>query len=239
ININNLKIHYLKKGKGEPVIFLHALFYDSSGYSELFQYLGEHYKVYAIDFPMHGKSENANRAITMSDLSDLVEQFIIKLKIKTPVVCGHSAGAIPAIEFASKNKIKELIIMSPGGLKYYNNCIIPLLRIIFVQPVICVFWNFRKTIPLLIKGQYNLFTNLFNKSFWELIKKNIIKDHTNTMKKISCPTTIFWARYDELIPKKYSNIFQKKIKNSKLIIINGSHDWPILRPKEIIKYLKN
>ena len=72
-----------------------------------------------------------------------------------------------------------------------------------------------------------------------LFDKNFKKNYSNKMKKIKCPTKLLWAKYDEVIPLKYAKNFQQKFKNSSLIIVDGSHDWPTLRPKNIMKYVKS
>ena len=57
------------------------------------------------------------------------------------------------------------------------------------------------------------------------------------MKKVKCPVKILWAKQDELVKYKYANLFVSKFKKAVLITINGCHDWPVLRPKEINKLL--
>ena len=63
------------------------------------------------------------------------------------------------------------------------------------------------------------------------------KDYSDRMSKIKCPTKILWGRYDELFPIKCAAEFQKRIDNSSLIHINGSHDWPIFNPEKIQGYI--
>lgn len=239
IKIDNIELNYTKLGKGNPFIFLHGIFFDSSPYKKLINILSDFYTVYAIDLPMHGKSEKPKKYLHISNFSEIIKKFINKLNIRNPVICAHSAGSLIAIDYASKNKIKELILIGPAGIKYYDSKIALLFRIIVVKTLFSIFWNPIKALSNLKVNLYNLFRNIFNKNFWILFDKNFKGDYSSKMRKIKCRTKLVWAKYDEITPLKYASDFQKNIKNSKLIVIKGSHDWPVLRPKEIMKCVKS
>lgn len=238
IRINGVNLNYTELGSGKPFIFLHGIFLDSGAYKKLISTLGNFYRVYAIDLPMHGQSEKPKDYLDISDFSNLLKKFIIKLNIKNPIICAHSAGSLIAIDYASKNKIRELILIGPAGIKYYDSKIVLLFRIIALKTLYSIFWNPIKALSNLKVNLYNLFRNIFNKNFWILFDKNFKGNYSNKMRKIKCPTKLVWAKYDEITPLKYASDFQKNIKNSKLIVIKGSHDWPVLRPKEIMKYVE-
>jgi len=100
------------------LVFVHGVFTDISGYEELINVLAEKYRVYAFDLPGHGKS---SKLTSKTNLSTLLEDFILKLEIKNPTIIGHSVGAIFAAKYAATNKnIKELILLNPAGIKSYS-----------------------------------------------------------------------------------------------------------------------
>ncbi|MBW2992176.1 alpha/beta hydrolase [Candidatus Woesearchaeota archaeon] len=238
INIDNTKIHYIVRGKGQPLIFLHGIFLDTGAYKELFEILSRNFTVYGIDLPAHGKSGDFKGSASIEQYSDLIEKFVSELKIKNPVIFGYSAGGLIAILYASRNKVKHLILGDSAGVIHSSSIFFILLRLIFLMIPFGFFWNPFKLLKVSFNGISNFFRNIFTKKFFVLSSDVLNSDFSEYLKKIKCPTTIFWAKYDEVIPFKYSEIFQKNIKNSKLIKITGNHMWPILRPKEILKHIK-
>lgn len=233
IKLNNIRVNYIEKGKEKPFILIHGIFYDSSGYKKLISILSQSFKVYAIDFPMHGRSEKPKKYLSISDFSMILKEFIKKLNIKNPIVCGHSGGALVAMDYASKNKIKGLILLDPP-VRYYNSKLWFFFKILVVKTFFDLFWNLTETLKIVRTSLYNIFKNVFNKNYWRLVKENLREAYNF---KIDCPTKIFWGRFDEIMPYKFAGSFQENIKNSELIVVEGNHDWPILKPEEIIEYI--
>lgn len=236
IDIQNIKINYIKLGDGEPFILLHGIFCDSSSYKELINILSKYYTVYAIDLPMHGKSERPKKYLTLSDFSLMLKEFINKLNLRNHIICGHSAGCLIAMEYASMYKAKELILINPLGIVYYNYKILLFYKLL-VKTLHNIVYSPSMSLRIMKIGLYNFFRNAFNKNFWALFDDNFKKDYSAQMKKIKCPTKLLWAKEDELFEFKYATRFKQNIQNSEIIAVNGNHDWPILKPKEIMKYI--
>ena len=233
INLNNIKLHYTKSGKGRDLIFLHGGFLDINANKELIELLSKKYCVYAIDLPAHGRSPKPDKYISLYDIAKLINKINTNFKIKNPILFGHSAGSVISLIYASKFKTKELILTQPLGIKYFNNHYSMLLNVIFLKPFVAFYWNPFRSIKLMKSGFYNFMRNIFNKNLWKLMKKELINDYSRDMRKIKCPVTVLWAKQDELIKYRYAKTFVSKFKNAKLIPLKGCHDWPVLRPKEI------
>ena len=133
INIKGINIFYNPSGRGRPLIFLHAMLYDSGGYNRLIKILGEKYTIYAIDMPMHGKSEKPKEYLTISDFTIILREFVRKLGLGTVTLCGHSGGCLVAIEYASKYQARELVLIEPAGLRYYKSIPFFLFKLVFVK----------------------------------------------------------------------------------------------------------
>jgi pimeloyl-ACP methyl ester carboxylesterase len=236
-NYPKAKLNYIDKGTGEPLIFLHGLLYDIDIYKGLIDILSERYHVYAIDLPMHGKTKILE-TMTTQEFSKILNEFIEEKKIKDPIVIGHSFGALVAIFYASRFKVKKLILIEPSGLKYYNNHFSPAFRILVIQPILCLKENFAKSIPLFYTVIKNILKIISSKKILKYLDEDLFIDHSDTLEKIRCQTTIFWARDDEIIPFSFAEGYKKKIKDSELIEIKGTHNWLILKPKLAEKYLR-
>ncbi len=238
IKIGNINIHYIVKGRGQPLIFLHGIFFDSSGYKELVNILSNHFQVYALDMPNHGKSGNYYKQFSENDYVETIGQFVKNLGITNPIICGHSAGGLIALIYASIYKINKLILINSGGVKFSGSLANFLFKTVVIKTVNGLFLNPLKELQLLIIGSKNISRTMFNKNYWKLLINSLNKNYFATMQKIKYPTTIIWAKNDELLPYKNSALFKKHISNSKLITVEGNHDWPILRPEIISDLFK-
>ncbi len=237
--VQDILINYIKKGsKGKPIILIHGVLSDSSSYLSLIDILKVHYTVYAIDLPMNGKSEIPNKYLSIPDMSDILKDFMKQLKIKNPTIFAHSAGCLTAIDYASKHKVKELILTEPAGLVYYKSKFKLFSKLVYISllgllrnPVI-----FLNSIRINIR---NMVRNVSNDNFWKVVDLNYKKDYSVKIKKIRSPTTLILARYDRLFSYDFEKKFAKKLKNSRIIPIEGYHGWPHYRPWKISQYLNS
>ncbi|MBD3203607.1 hypothetical protein GF327_04890 [Candidatus Woesearchaeota archaeon] len=88
--------------------------------------------VYAVDLSYHGKTK-VNSKCNLKDFSKITGLFVKKLNIVDPVICAHSAGALVAIDYAQNYPVKELVLIQPGGLNYYNSAAYFLFKLIFLK----------------------------------------------------------------------------------------------------------
>ena len=75
-------------------------------------------------------------------------------------------------------------------------------------------------------------------------KLNLIDDMTEKSIKLNLPTLILWGKEDKIIDVKNAKIFNKNIKNSKLVIFDRLGHMPMIEDAEltansIIKFLSD
>jgi len=237
IYLKGVSINYQKLGRGQPIILLHGIFADSRSYEGLIRILSRRYCMYAIDLPMHGKSESPKNHVSISGFSLISKDFINKLKIKNPLLCAHSAGCLIAFEYASKYRVKELVLIDPAGLIFFRRKFTLFYKFL-IKTSLNILRNPVKSLKIIKIGLYNFSRNIFNSNFWTLVDDNYKKDYSRKIKEIKCPIRVFWGRYDELFPFKKAKQIQQSLKNLEFIPVYGGHDWPIFRPEEIKKYTK-
>ena len=95
----SVKLHFNHSGKGPPVLLLHGLFGSGSNFGALARALQEHFCVYSVDLPNHGRSawlDDADLAVTARSMADwLGHQGIAPVQI-----VGHSLGGKVAMQLA-------------------------------------------------------------------------------------------------------------------------------------------
>jgi pimeloyl-ACP methyl ester carboxylesterase len=121
--IQNTKIEYWQKGKGEYLLFLHGAFSSFRFYLPLLERFARHYTVLAPTLPGMGKSESFGKGNTLSKYIEVISEFIHR-KIGTQefVLVGHSlGGGIGVLLLKSgKVKVRKMILLNPVGQKIKN-----------------------------------------------------------------------------------------------------------------------
>ena len=112
-----LKIYYHKKGKGSPVILLHAIHPASSAFewNETEDKLALNHTVYALDLPGCGRSDKPGILYTSFFYSALLKDFAETMSIRHPAVVTSNLSAVAGImaEAYKPGFISKIILISP------------------------------------------------------------------------------------------------------------------------------
>jgi pimeloyl-ACP methyl ester carboxylesterase len=99
----------------------HGASQDTLSWRENIEYFARRYKVYAIDLPGHGKSDLiGNKPCRSTDEhAAAISRFMMALKIRKPILVGHSMGAAISIT-ASLNYAAEVagVVAVDGGAAF-------------------------------------------------------------------------------------------------------------------------
>ena len=182
INVNNVRLSYIKEGEGKPLILMHGSGEDRHIFDEIINKLKKDFTVYAIDSRNHGESEKTD-VFTYEAMSEDISEFIKKLKLDGAYVVGFSDGAILALMTGMKypeliGKMALLgINLKPEDfkepeynylLKEYNETKDPLFKMMLEQPDIELGKLKDVNIPaLVIAGENDVF---YEKTFTDIVK---------------------------------------------------------------------
>lgn len=101
---DGIRLHYVEQGEGPPLVFVHGSLSDYSYWKEQFPYFVPDHRVIAYsrryNWPNDNPGQPGYSAIT--DADDLAA-FIATLRLKQPVVIGHSYGALAALFLAVRH----------------------------------------------------------------------------------------------------------------------------------------
>ncbi len=128
-------LHYVELGDAshQSIVIIHGLFGSHKNWSRISQKLANHYHVITVDCRNHGDSFNSmnmNYHLMANDVWLLVEH----LKLKKPIVMGHSMGGKIAMQLISehKDKFSQLVVVDIAPVAYqhaYNDLILPILNV--------------------------------------------------------------------------------------------------------------
>ena len=103
VRIDDIDIYYELNGdKGKDVILLHGWGQNTIMMDFIAQSLKEHFKVYNIDLPGFGRSEEPKTAYSIEDYVEMLRQFVELNQIENPILIGHSFGCRISLLYAYK-----------------------------------------------------------------------------------------------------------------------------------------
>src|SRR5437764_7197426 len=126
------RVHLLRGGTGEPVLFLHAAG-GAGQWHEFHELLARRFEVFAPDHPGFGGSDELADVEGMDDLVFHYLDVIDRLGLDRPHVVGASFGGWLAAELAvaAPHRIGSLVLLSPAGLRLPDH---PVTDIFFLTP---------------------------------------------------------------------------------------------------------
>ena len=250
MQIDGLKINYITKGEGSNVLILHGWGCNIKVVNNLINHLSINNKVYALDLPGFGESDEPKKAWGVDDYVDLIIKFIEKNNVKKVSIIGHSFGGRIIIKLFNRKlnfKIERIILMDSAGIKRVKN----------IEQTFQI--KSKKVMKKIVinKVTSKLFPNLLNniKSkvgsadyrnaspiMRDTLVKTVNEDLENLLPKINVPALLIWGDMDLETPIEDAYKMEKLIPNAGLVIVkNGTHfsflDNPVLVNKALDSFL--
>jgi len=121
LTIKGLKIRYLQRGKGIPVVLLHGFSFNAETWVEigLFDELAREYHVYSFDMPYGAKSRSDKFSAEVRDeYAEFLNDMLKTLNIQKPVLLGASiSGEITLRYFIHGYSGRAGIVVGPVNTK--------------------------------------------------------------------------------------------------------------------------
>jgi pimeloyl-ACP methyl ester carboxylesterase len=134
ITVDGMKIRYLVRGAGSPVLLLHGYAHFLETWDFNLRPLSEHYQVYAVDLPGHGLSDKPEVAYNLSFFTRFVINFMQALGIEHASLIGHSIGGLISLNVVINfpEKVDRLVLETAAGLSHdvsllHRMCSMPVL----------------------------------------------------------------------------------------------------------------
>jgi len=240
--------------EGDPILFVHGFGGDKDNWTRIVPSLGTKLKAISPDMPGFGESNRLpDENYSITEQVKRLKQFTEKLGLKKFHIAGNSMGGSISAYYASQypDDILSLILINSAGvtspikselayeLEKGNNPLLVkdiddydrLLNFIFVK---------KPYIPNILK-KYFAEKAVENKKFNEKIFSDIRGEKNPveaSLSKIRSPTLILWGDTDRVIHVSSTDVFQKNIKNSKVIILKDcGHSPQIERPEEVASHI--
>ena len=228
-NINNVNINYVDYGEGENVIvLLHGWGQNIEMMKPIGDKLQKNNRIIIVDLPGFGNSSEPDTIWTMYDYTECINKLLKSLKVNNPIMIGHSFGGKISLIYASKYKVKKLVLFGSPFKKETKRL------------------KSLKKIPLLNKLEGFAKKHIGSRDYRqasEFMRKILVEhvnlDITEEVKKIKCPTLIIWGTMDVEVPIERAYELEKLISDSAVIPYEGcSHYAYLERLGQTINILK-
>lgn len=236
INIRNININYIQYGSGSDVVLLHGWGQNIAMMKPIGDRLQKNHRITILDFPGFGESEEPKTALTVYDYCEILEELLKKLKVKKPVIMGHSFGGRITIIYASRNEVEKVVLF---GSPCIRKEVKPSLKLRMLKSL--------KKIPGINKLEgfaKNHMGSRDYKNASEVMKKILVnvvnEDLSECAKKINVPTLLIWGDRDTEAPVEDAKELEKIIPDAGLIVLpNSTHYAYLENLPQVINILNN
>jgi pimeloyl-ACP methyl ester carboxylesterase len=211
VEVDGVRLHYLEKGEGEPLVLLHGnttmgMDFTLSGLVDL---AARQYRVIVFDRPGYGYSERPRtRLWGAQEQARLLHAALEEIGVRQSIVLGHSWGVLVAIALALDfpESVRSLVLTSG----YYYPTLRPELPFT-MQPAIPIFGDLmrytitplmlRMTWPLMLKREFTpapVAESMKSLPVWMVLRPSQVRASSAEMIWIYRDVMQLGKRYQEL-----------------------------------------
>ncbi|MDQ5825221.1 MAG: alpha/beta hydrolase [Chloroflexota bacterium] len=113
---NNLRVHYIERGEGEPVVLIHGNWATSSWWEPVLERLPSGYRGIAYDMRGRGRTVGLDTDYTMPEMAADLRAFLDAVDLDRVHLVGHSLGSAVAMQFMleSRERVSSLTAVAPA-----------------------------------------------------------------------------------------------------------------------------
>jgi pimeloyl-ACP methyl ester carboxylesterase len=233
------RVHLLRAGAGEPLLFLHAAG-GAGQWNEFLTMLATRFEVFAPDHPGFGGSDDFPE---IEDVDDLVYHYLDlteKLGLDCPHLVGGSFGGWIGAELAvlAPYSISSLTLLGAAGLRIPDHPIADLFLMTPAQLVDVLYHDRSKAaaafpadpdIDAILAGYRD--ATALARFTWSPFMSNPKLERR--LGRICVPTLVVWAGNDRLIPVAHGHRYADLIPNARFAMVGDcGHAMYFERPQE-------
>jgi len=236
------KFHFLQKPENfdenkKSIVFIHGASINSYFFVNQLNFFSNEFNVFAPDLPGRNKGDEKGLQ-SVSEYADFIIDFIEKMKLEKPHICGISMGGAIVLDILARpyENIERAVIINSGAR-------LKVLDMVFGS-VKNAFQDFKKGMVKFGVSKDFDFTKIEPDAYKACIDNPMTAladfnacnnfDLMNSLEKIEKKVLILGASEDVSTPLKYGKFLEENIKNSQFKIIEGcGHLSPMEKPVEI------
>lgn len=220
----NINYDYYNNKSNIDLVYLHGWGQNIEMMVPIAKPFIKKYNILIIDLPGFGSSDEPNEVWTIYDYAECVNYILKELKMKDPIIIGHSFGGKIALCYALKYKTKKLVLLASPYRKNIKKDTMKMKA-----------YKALKKVPGLNKlenvvKKYVGSTDYKNASVMmrKVLVTHVNLDLTEELKNIKCPTLLIWGTNDQAVPFEDAKVLEKIIPNCGLVTYEGNTHYAYL-----------
>ncbi len=223
IEIGNIRTNYIQYGEGKDIVLLHGWGQNI----EMMQPLGDrltYFRITILDLPGFGHSSEPDSVWTIEDYASFLHQFLSELKIKKPIVIGHSFGGRVAICYAASYPVSKVVLFGAPCIRENQTLTTKqkFLKTVKKLPGMTGLSNFAK--KHIGSTDYRQATPRMR----DILVQVVNQDLSDKAQKISVPTLLIWGNQDEAAPLEDAQKLEKLLPDGGLVVLEGCTHYAYL-----------
>ncbi len=214
--IKNIDINYIRYGNEnkKTLVLLHGWGQNIEMMKPIGDNLQDSFDIIIVDLPGYGLSDEPDYVWTVYDYADAIHELLVDLKIKNPIVLGHSFGGKISLIYGSKYETEKLVLFgSPyrpeiQKLSLKTKVLKSLAKVKVLSPLV----EFAK--KHIGSTDYKNASPMMRKILVETVNLDITED----VKKIECPTLLIWGENDTAVPLPRAYELEKLIRDAGVVV---------------------
>ena len=213
-HIKNVDINYIDYGEGEnTIVLLHGWGQNIQMMRPIGDKLQKNNRIIIVDLPGFGESSEPDYVWSMYDYVDCIHKLLGHLKVNNPILIGHSFGGKISLIYASKYKVKKLILFGSPFKKEIQKLSTKtkILKSLKKVPILKNLEGYAK--KHIGSRDYRNASELMRK----IMVEHVNLDITEEVKRIECPTLLVWGTNDLEVPIERAYELEKLIKDAGVV----------------------
>ena len=235
INIKDLNVNYIQYGEGKDILLLHGWGQNIEMMKPLGDNFSDRFRITILDLPGFGESDEPKRTWKIDDYELLLEEFVEKVKIKKPIVIGHSFGGRLAIRYSARNPIEKLVLFGSPCIRIQENLPlkVKILKGLKKLPGMNSFGEYMK--KYIGSRDYKAASPVMRQTLVEVVNEDLSK----YAREIEEPTLLIWGNNDIEAPLNEAKELEKIMVDAALIVLPGTHYAYLENLNQVINILNN
>ena len=235
ISIKDLNINYIQYGKGKDIVLLHGWGQNIEMMKPIGDNFSDRFRITILDLPGFGESDEPKNTWKIDDYELLLEEFIEKLKIKKPIMIGHSFGGRLAIRYSARNTIEKLVLFGSPCIRVQEALPLKvrLLKSLKKLPGMDSIGEYMK--KYIGSRDYKAASPVMRQTLVEVVNEDLSK----YAKEIEEPTLLIWGQNDTEAPVAEAKELEKIMIDAALIILPGTHYAYLENLAQVVNILNN
>lgn len=248
IKIQDINTNYIVKGEGKNILLLHGWGAKLDLFGAIIENLSKNNKVYAIDLPGFGGTDEPKEAWDVDRYVDFVIEFIEKMNIKELSILGHSFGGRVIIKLVNRENLKfkvdKLVLVDSAGIKpekskktSMKTKVYKVLKILVGNKIVS------KIFPNLLNNIKKKFGSEDYRNATPIMRDTLVKtvneDLTDLLPNIKQSTLLIWGDKDTATPIEDAKKMESLIKDSGLVTVQGAGHFSFLEQPILINKVLN